>query len=1010
MRLTNSKDLAIKLEKTLLEKFNEKTRTNLKMIVFGFNPYDYTSINIWFLNEWEDFLYINENEREATITDDSFSKIADCINGINELPLFENSIRLQHFYNRLRFSNKLQDKYYNSLENHRRFSLIDAVQTLCQRQNLSEFDNLIGFWVTNLHSVEHPELVSLYSPKGDKELLPIKLERDGIENDDAACWCKLEDNGIHLFCPDPDCLDDFKEIIRKDSTTYFINYREVKYFGIKKDGEIRSVHVLTSDNQKFQINKNTTGANGVLVPSAYIENNIYRHFRQHCSGKEVTVGDMPNPHDNEIFMAWVQGQRELSINFGWRDLNNAIEKHGIIAALKFLPSIQPNDYLYKVLHKTAIDPLIRAQCYQEAYHSYKCLSEEQQVALWRSHIVILIGLKKHQALEKTMADIRAGKNFYEWMEFHLREIESLLLWRKSEVQKAISVLESIPKEKRGSDYIWYEACFYSEVKPSYALQQFKLAMNYPKPSLPVAEDYRFHKEITGIQKQKQEAINHAKGISKQIEQERVLANPNVIKLNMWQTLKKSLREKNSEKWQEIATVKPQTGSPKYLFKYQGRIYHLSSSGELSQVNYHNEVMILENASIVSKNVECAFQYGKLLFVAAEGQGILTINLTTAKILHQQSRYFTERISGMFVDKNYLILCTVAGVEFYVKEQGYQWRFVNLLGVGTDRLAYSWAKDAIIVDDNLYVAAGNAGLLIFTLNNQKIPVYHTRLVFNAKQPFVDKIQCVNNRLLLNPNKGIWVVSIEDRKNPVSLTFFRGTQKSELCLPIIIESDDWLVFDNGQPTVWEIDGNTLKQNNKQKVIQGSDSSMSIYHCFHNAIPFAKNQYLIAESDYDLSLIQTKSCETLTTKIEDQLYEKTEIFFVSMQSALEKFSQLHNEKIGFLEISGGWSSLVLTLFTPQPLVGMQNYNRNKLITFEFKFEAFDIHINTDEHWPNDELVEKGIQLAKKKLIRSLLKKLSNTIIFKEISADKVYMLSNYYYADIDRSAICVEKCILA
>jgi len=219
---------------------------------------------------------------------------------------------------------------------------------------------------------------------------------------------------------------------------------------------------------------------------------------------------------------------------------------------------------------------------------------------------------------------------------------------------------------------------------------------------------------------------------------------------------------------------------------------------------------------------------------------------------------------------------------------------------------------------------------------------------------------------------------------------------------------LIFDNSQPTVWEVNGDTLKQSNEQKVIQDSNSGMHIYDYFQQAIPFSKNQYLITDRNYDLSLIQTQSCEALSTEIEDQLYEKTGIFFSAMQNALEEFSQQHNEKVGVLEISGASSSLTLALFGPRPLVDILGYNRNELMVFTFEFADFNIYINDDDddNWPYDELAERSVQLAKEKLITSLLNKLSDTEIFKSIRTDKVYMLSNYYYPDIDRSALCVEN----
>ncbi len=998
--ITDPQDLCEKLEKIIMESLREEYREIIEMIFFEIDENNYTDINIYFLDKWNEYAYLNDDLKIATLQDNSFKNYVDTLDIHSQMAPLKDAVILNCSGNQLRFIDPALNSYYKNLENHWRMTLVEAVQLLAEREKIGVFEKLVSLNVGNLFSSQHPEIISIYKKQGEKNLVSIEVKKLALT---CSVWARFVENGIYFFLTDSKKIELFRSIFKVQNNSCFLDFNRLKFFSFYLENSREHLSYIEQDGShyKFKVEGSYLDEFGSL------ENSTGSYLRVACPEKEVIISEnMPPVDSKKIFRKWLKNRKELKIDFGWLELEKAEKIHGIIIVDEILSFADKESKYFVALHHASVKLYVKAKEYNKALASWLCLTEEHQNDLWEEYAIILMSLKHDAEFKSFVQSLYDDEKIYDWRKQDLSYIESLWHCRKGDNKRAVEILEKIPVEDRRSYYPWYAACAYAGLKPEYALEQFVLALNACRHNLPVDEDFKNIPPMEELLKKKSAALNCKKTRATAFSVSGESVKPESETINLISSIREMFLSEKPCAYQKKTKCEHLTGLERYLFGYRKKTYSLSTKGVCGQIIHENGGFYIENKIDLDKDISCVEVLEGRLYIAVNNEGLYSVDLETWKIQHHYNRLFSEDVDSMFVDDNYILLCSLLGLEVY-RRAGDDWNFVTLLSGGENQIPYSWAKDAVLVGNYIYIAAGNAGLLVYKLDNNSERVHYlTRLSLESETSFVDKIQVLDGMLVLQVENALWTVDIENRRHPVHKYFYQPSQKSHLKLPAIFNGRNHLVFDNEEPVVWEVDfkKNIIKPAPfMDEILENSFISYNLYDAI--SIDDKKN---IVSTGYGIYLIEHIKCSPLVDNFYDEIDRSFDAIILSMVNGLVEFGAECKTKISYIEIKHGYKAFELRIYSDRALVGMQGYEKEALRDYEFMFEDFNISTQVNKLFPYSDMVDKTNKETIKIFIKKLLIELSKTDIFKQISNKKVYLISIHYHEDIDRTTSCVEQII--
>jgi hypothetical protein len=991
------KNLTRKIENALVGAIN-RYNDDIVSVILGWND-SRTKILMWFDNEWEDFGYYDDNEAIATIDEPAFAQLINQIPQGNTLKIDKELINFPEFGNVLGFNNKEYESNYNTIRNAQLQALVDVSQNICKNQSIGKFNNLVSFKVMHLSDGEHPEIAAIYADHGNKDLMFVEVDNG---DNSIECYCRITEQSLVFFLTDLGLLDEWEGIFNSKKQSQTIDYEGIINFLPIKIKNGNSLNLNTKEHGIFDIKEVRGNQKHCLYNTSVIIHNIVQTLRKKSKAIEKKQLEMPSPDKEPEFLNWCNYLKKTKNDFGWRDLEIAVAKYGVSFIYKFIPLFYKESKYYDVTLLTAIRELLKAGEFEFAYDCFNMLSSEKKAENGMLLLDILLGQEKYsEALP--IIEKREDNELGKWEEINLKYRKALILNAKGKHQSALNLINTINREDRDIDYKWFKALIIANENEMEALSQIEPLLSMTQPVLPSKKHFDKFAHINAIFNKKKHLVAAVKNNDKVVVQKQRTVKINRESHHYYPLLSKNLKSKNPLKWEVLQEIQLTNGYPLGFFNFNGCNYCFTQKGFLYELSVENNKLELKNEMLVEPNPVTIFAHKNLVYVATESNSVIVYNIATKQVCSKINRLTDKRIDYLFANKNYLVISSTAGVEVYTStNENYQ--LISLLSVGTSVLPYTWAKQAQIIGDYLYIASGNAGLVTYKMKGNEEPQFIGLLSCDFDNPFCSEIIHYNNRLIINMEGNHWVVDITNPEQAKSETVLFGQRKGNMFGPFFYNNMISFI-EEGKPIIWNysLDTKNKKNISCEYMIK---ANIEIYPYYIKQVALI-NKLLLLATKSEYYLLQQQATKPLDISPLKALNENIDKICDYIETELNNhFGKNKKQKASYIVLESLYGEISLKAYASGLLTELTSYNLKKLFEIDEILNKNGIQITVPDTFPYEELFMKEQNEEIHKFGKELLKRLSATI--PAWFNHKTHFIYNGYNPQIDRNIYSIEQII--
>ncbi len=993
--LFHADQLAEKIESSL-RPFLEKYRKKICSVILG-SADDFKTIQIWLDKKWEDFGHYDQYNKAVTSFEDrSFVDIVQNLDENKSYECLQDAIQFKSFGNTLLFTHESLNRYYQSLENRWRLMLVAATTRVCERRALGEFPKPLAFKVLNISNGNHPDMVGIYGT-GSKPM-PITI---GINEQELELWVHAESDAFNFVLTDPENHADFSAMFDTEGSAYRLPFTQITACGLFGEcGEYSEccLYLAVADNH-WKIDTTSTGSDSVLLPEAKVPEYLAGLLRATAPEKYTPLISMPSPDNTAALAKWLHDLQLLHFDFGWKDLEIAIDRFGIQAAYAVLPIFKPEHELYQAMHKTAVDLFLNAGKFESALASLEKLDVDRREDMFEEEWAIFVGLQQFEQA-RTLLKKHHAQDLQDWKRDRLTCMGSLITALEGDEERALMLLQ--PLQDDPCPWILARALAKND-SPQACATLIRAFAHYRKP-MPLDEHFRAFPPLHTLLERRNNIQRQAVVNSAHIAQQRVMVKPDAHRLDMLAAVRAKLSSDTPEIWQRSRQVNFPEGAPVRIISSKGNLHVLGYNAQWATLDPRNKLK-LGKVTELGEQVDCAAEYDGLLYFVNKRHGIEVIDVASGVKAANYPRYFYDTACSIAVNATHIAVCSNLGVEIYRHERGKHAEFDTLLGAGEKSIPYAWAKDAVFDGNDLYVAAGNAGLIVYRIAETPRPTLVSVLSLAVAKPFVDRVVKIENRLYLEVQGALWIVDVADSAHPQSLAFYLGSEKSYFALPPMLTEDSLLFADREEPVLWAFDKKTgLPAEKICALSDGQGGSVSLY--------YLKDTYLLSEqaflavAKHGIFRIEKIPCPELSSGPLDQIRTLENALYTKVMDAVQAYASASIDcDIGALMLEFSNKKLELCLIAPRDLAGIQGYSNTTLAKESLDPVELGLDWVLPDTWPHDRLVEKDLKNAQRALLESVMERVATTDMecyYKQ----NLYLIIEMYNESIDRNSTFVYK----
>lgn len=995
--------ISTKLE-TIIATHIKTLDKDIVSIILGWNA-DYTKLKVWFDTKWENHSYCGYNDAVISVDEPA---IAIAIDNIAQGKDFDIEIdaskeikKFQIFGNRLQCSNQEANEQLTFVLNIAMNMLIDCSQLICKRSVIGDFENIVSFKVENINNGNHPSTTAIYQTDVTYPLIHVKVNSFS-KDEDIKCFCTISETALTFFLNDTVQKDKWETIFQNKQSTITIPFDEIESYGLKAkynsfnlEINLISIGTLIIDTE----NDNYWMREGNCIPE--VLNSRLKGIIPNKETKEIV---MVSPHDTEAFANWCNYINELNAKFNWKDLENAVKKHGVEFIYHFIPLFNRENKYYSGVTITAIKFLIKNGDFKTSAEYFETLSPKNQEENWIIKYQIYLGLEQFDNALLFLKELNPEVSEHYLVEdYYLHLANALKAGNQGEHTKAIQHLESIPEDDHDTEeYKWTEVYLLAHINELQAYEKVLSMLSFSLPVIPSQSYFSNFYSIYALFEQKKNLLAGIRNSDKIVKEK--MENIIVKKEShpIFPLYRKNLNSEQPMFWDVVDSEKhKELGSILLFFTHDGKDYAFSKAGMLIVYSLANNVIEIISQKQIISDPSCAFYSNGLLYANQDKINLISYHLNSRKSEPTLHRMVSENVDHIFANDQYIVLCSLAGAELYIRQPESGYKLIDLLSVGTSTIPYSWAKASLIIDDYLYIAGGNAGLLTYKLSKLDKPDLLHVLSCDYKNPFCDKIYHHNNVLILNMEGNHWMVDVSNKTKPVSKRVLFGRNEGSKNGPLLW--DDTLMFvEKDDSIVWKYGfDNQGKQFVSAEHMAKDGMDVKIY--YQSNWMLSGNSLLISSSSYGLSLLKKVPSQKMDTTEIEILRSKTDVFYNQLKTALDDFySQYPQKKLGMIQLSLNHNKLIFKISAPKHLTQCLGYDLE--IDLDKNTSYDDLGIKFSEFpFPYDAILERDKKEVEYQMCNTILQRLSQdqTTYYDDV----VYFMYEGYIEQIDRSVLSLE-----
>jgi hypothetical protein len=991
------KKVVTKIETELIQYL--KNKEQIVSIILGWS-YDKTSINIWFEEEWENYSHCDEDKAICFIEELSYTQLINDLatnkQVLEELESLLLGHKFQEFGNSLAFSDNRKDKAYTVLRNLFNWVLIDVTKSICSREKIGEFDTMVSFKVTDLANRNHPNLTAIYNKQLKGEIIHIEVE---TSNDyEFECYASFADDAFVLYKVDHSEADWDSYLGNKNRAE--LSFDEIETFAVKKKYGSRYIDISPKGMESFTLSIKDdnyhTPNNEELIAK------IIDFYRANCPDKELVVPEMPAPFDKTAFEHWCNYINESNSKFSWKDAEDAVKQFGLEFLHAFIPQYSSNSKYYEGVVINFINPLIKADEHEKALEYFNTISASKQRDNWYLKLNILMSAQKFDDAITLMKQVKEDEQSYIWIEqLYMPIVKSLKASFEGKLSDAETYLSAIDEEsKKDTKSVWSNIYRLSFNNPEEAYQTAKKIFAQKLPLYPNQNYFKHCPKIYELFAKKNELLLKIKEKDKEVLELKKGADIPIKSFDFVEQLQKNIEADDAKFWDVLSKEShKELGSVIDFFEHKQCHYALFTNGSLYKITVNKHQIALQQVTKVVDNPSLLSYNNGKLYIIENNTSIVIYHLDTKQAERNTHRLLDVSVDHIFANGEHIVLCTTAGAEvFRLNEKGH-FDCINLLAVGETTSPYTWAKSSIIIDEYLYIASGNNGLVTYKITEKNNPELTSVLTCNYKEPFCDAIFRYNNYLILTMEGKHWLVDIANREKACSVDVLFSTKGGKKTGPLLMDNK-LVFFDADKPFVWSYN---LKDKQYQVTCEHMAENAESVNIYYIEKLCSIGQYVLISNRYGLSLIKQSLMQKNNDKqIANLLAKCDEIYQAIDQQMNEKLDGNQQPKIGIVMLEAAYSGFEISLYKKSYLSHLMGYSLKPIEEFELSYESFEITMDEPD-FLYDIYFEKALKEAKYTVAKNILNQLSKTR--KDFFEDEVYYVYHGYNARIDRYSSIVE-----
>jgi len=467
-------------------------------------------------------------------------------------------------------------------------------------------------------------------------------------------------------------------------------------------------------------------------------------------------------------------------------------------------------------------------------------------------------------------------------------------------------------------------------------------------------------------------------------------------------LEQNLNKETPKYWNVIdSDTHKELGTSLLFFTQKDKIYNFTNQGLLVAFSIENDQLEIISQKEIVTSPNCASYYKNKLYIAHNETEIVvyTIQEETSSVIEINENDFDSDIDHIFVNEDYMTLCSIAGLALYKKKESH-FEFLELVTVGSTQLLYTYAKQALIHNDYLYITAGNTGLVTYKLYpNEKATLLQV-LSPECEHPFCDNINLVDTTLVIQMEGNHWVIDISNPEKPKSSALFISGPEKEKIGPFLLDNQ-FFFMDGNKPLVWSY---FLNSNQEVEVLceHIAKNGEDVYFYYPKNL-YLEGNTLLFSGNYGYSLLKRESTRKTDYTPFKQIESKEETLYHLMEEELDTYFENNKENlVGKLEIEPRESGFRLCVYAPDYLIKSIGYSQNQLLTKDFSWLDLDLKIE-EPSYPYNTIYNKELSKTQYNLIRKIALRFFQSS--KSYWNNTVFFTYNGYYERVDRNVVIVE-----
>ncbi|WP_445458193.1 hypothetical protein [Flavobacterium sp. HNIBRBA15423] len=467
-------------------------------------------------------------------------------------------------------------------------------------------------------------------------------------------------------------------------------------------------------------------------------------------------------------------------------------------------------------------------------------------------------------------------------------------------------------------------------------------------------------------------------------------------------LEQNLNKETPKYWNVTdSDTHKELGTSLLFFKQNDKIYNFTNQGLLVAFSIENDQIEIISQKEIVTSPNCACYYENKLYIAHNETEIVvyTIQEETISVIEINENDFDSDIDHIFVNEDYMTLCSIAGLALYKKKEPH-FEFLELVTVGSTQLLYTYAKQALIHNDYLYITAGNTGLVTYKLYpNEKTTLLQV-LSPECEHPFCDNINLVDTNLVIQMEGNHWLIDISNPEKPKSSALFISGPEKEKIGPFLLDNQ-FFFMDGNKPLVWSYSLNSSKE--VEVLCEHITKNGEDAYFYYPKNLYLEGNSLLFSGNYGYSLLKRESTRKTDYTPFREIESKEEALYHLMEEELDTYFENNKENlVGKLEIEPRESGFTLCAYAPDYLIKSIGYSQNQLLTKDFSWLDIDLKIG-EPGYTYYAIYNKELSKTQYNLIRKIALRFFQSS--KSYWNKTVFFTYNGYYERVDRNVVIVE-----